>query len=147
MSLQDWFNNQWLRSHTTSRQEVSELLSVLDRNLTDCRHPELSVDARFNFAYQAAMQTASIALRACGFLPSKGGYEHFRTIQSLTLTMQTDSIVVDQLDRFRGKRSTAMYECAGTVSEAEAREMIDLAFRLREELMAWLRNRYPRLLT
>jgi hypothetical protein len=144
--LQDWLNNNWLKQHATSRREIRDLLGVLDRNLTDCRVDVLSIDARFNFAYQAALQVGSIALRTCGFIPARGGYDHFRTIQSLALTMQVEADLVRVLDRFRSKRSTAMYDAAGTITETEMQEMIDLAVRLRGDLMEWLRNAHPTLL-
>ena len=33
MSLQDWLRNTWLVEHETSREEIADLLSVIDRDL------------------------------------------------------------------------------------------------------------------
>ena len=52
---------------------------------------------------------------------------------------------VDRFDRFRKKRNIIGYETAGVVSEREAREMHELAAGLREDLLAWLGKRYPKL--
>lgn len=35
MSLEDWANNGWLRRHETSRQEIADLLAIVDRDLAD----------------------------------------------------------------------------------------------------------------
>jgi hypothetical protein len=44
MSLQDWLNNGWLVKHVTSPQEVSDLLSVAERDIKDSLIPGLSSD-------------------------------------------------------------------------------------------------------
>ena len=35
MSLQDWLNNGWLRTHKTDRQEMVNLLAIADRDIAD----------------------------------------------------------------------------------------------------------------
>jgi hypothetical protein len=44
MSLQDWANNGWLRSHKTSREEIGNLLEIVERDLKDAQGPGLSAD-------------------------------------------------------------------------------------------------------
>jgi hypothetical protein len=53
--LKDWQNNGWLTAHRTSRQEIGDLLGVVERDLADCRTPGLSADWRLNIAYNAAL--------------------------------------------------------------------------------------------
>ena len=38
MSLQDWQNNGWLRPHKTDREEIANLLAIVERDMTE-RHP------------------------------------------------------------------------------------------------------------
>jgi len=54
MSLQNWLNNGWLTEHRTSLQEITALLGVADRDLTDCKTSGLSPDWQLNIAYNAA---------------------------------------------------------------------------------------------
>jgi hypothetical protein len=54
MSLQDWLKSRWLIKHQTSRQEILDLLSMADRDLTQCQTPHLSPDWQLNIAYHAA---------------------------------------------------------------------------------------------
>jgi len=44
MSLQDWLRNAWLTEHESSREEIADLLNVVDRDLHDCQSPGLSTD-------------------------------------------------------------------------------------------------------
>jgi len=43
MSLQDWVKNGWLKEHTSSRQEISDLLGLVVRDLKACRTQALSL--------------------------------------------------------------------------------------------------------
>ena len=35
MSLKEWESNGWLRKHKTSKQEIADLLEIVDRDLKD----------------------------------------------------------------------------------------------------------------
>jgi hypothetical protein len=134
MTLRDWEQtNRWLVAHRTTREEIGDLLAVGDRDLRDSRVAALSADARLGLAYTAALQFASAALAAAGYRPTRGGDHHYRTIQALTLTIGWDAKQVKRLDTFRSKRNTSAYERAGEVSDAEAREIQDMAERLRDD--------------
>jgi len=69
MSLQSWLQNSWLVQHTTSAEEITNLLRISDRDLANCRVPQLSADWRFAIAYSAALQAATAALAAAGYRP------------------------------------------------------------------------------
>jgi hypothetical protein len=73
MSLRDWLRAGWLSEHQSSREEVSDLLGVADRDLGDCQSSGLSPDWRLAIAYNAAMQLAVAALAAAGYRASRGG--------------------------------------------------------------------------
>src|SRR5712692_4899199 len=122
MSLPDWQKNGWLTTHQTSRQEIADLLGVVDRDLADSQTSGLSADWRLNIAYNAALQAATAALAASGYRASRDQH-HYRVIQSLELTIGADRKVVNHLDAFRKKQNIGGYERAGGISEGEAREM------------------------
>jgi hypothetical protein len=145
MSLKDWLKSGWLTEHKTSQQEIKNLLGVADRDLHDCKSAGLSADWRMNIAYNAALQTATAALAACGFRAARDSH-HYRVIQSLAYTIGADKKLVAKFDQFRKKRNIGGYEQAGLVSDYEADEMIALANELREQTEHWLRINYPELL-
>jgi len=142
MSLKDWLRSGWLNEHQTSSAEIRDLLGVADRDLADCRVPGLSADWRLGIAYNAALQTATAALAASGYRASRESHHH-RVIHSLAFTMGCDAGLVRLFDQFRKKRNIGGYERSGVISDQEAREMNDLARRLREDVEIWLRRDHP----
>ena len=87
MTLAEWKKNEWLVEHLSRRQEINHLFRLIERDLKDCRNKELSLDWRFNIAYNAALQCANDALAAEGFRAAKDSH-HFRVIQSLKFTLE-----------------------------------------------------------
>ena len=145
MSLQDWLKHGWLIEHQTSAQEIADLLDLVDRDLAESEIPELSPDWRLSIAYNAALQAATAALAASGYRAGREA-QNYRVIESLAHTIKADRTLISELDRFRKKRNITGYERAGAVSEQEAKEMIGLARKLRDEVMRWLRMNHPELL-
>lgn len=145
MSLRDWLRNGWLTEHKTSPQEISDLLAIAERDLTDCRATGLSPDWRLSIAYNAALQVSTAALAAAGYRATRESH-HYRVIQSLTYTIEANASLITRLDAFRKKRNIGDYERAGTISEQEAGEMVALAELLRENVREWLRANHPELI-
>lgn len=145
MSLGDWQRNSWLVEHKTSPEEIAGLLAIIERDLANAKVAGLSEDWRFNIAYNAALQAATAALAASGFRAAREQH-HYRTVQSLALTIGWPGGKVERLDRFRKKRNITGYESAGVISDAEAKEMLKLAAELRGAVLAWLGKHHPRLL-
>jgi len=143
MSLRDWLKNSWLVEHESSPEEIAGLLAIVERDLANAKLAGLSEDWKLNIGYNAALQAATAALAAAGFRAAREQH-HYRTIQSLALTIGWPAAKVDRFDRFRKKRSISGYETAGVVSEQEAREMHELAVALRDEVRAWLRKHHPK---
>jgi hypothetical protein len=62
MSFEDWAKNGWLDTHRSSREEIRNLLSIVERDLKDSQSKDVSNDWRFAIAYNAALQSAMAAL-------------------------------------------------------------------------------------
>jgi len=145
VSLQEWLKNAWLTKHSASRREIADLFGVADRDVADCQTAGLSPDWKLSIAYNAALQTATAALAAAGYRAAREAH-HFRIIQSLAHTVGVEAHLIAQFDRFRKKRNIGDYERAGMISEQEAKEMLALALRLREDVEQWLHANYPDLM-
>ena len=145
MSLQSWLNEGKLKAHKTSKSEINQLLAVFDRDLADARVKALSADRRFATAYNAALMVSIAALAASGYRTSGEGH-HYRTIQSLTFTLQVDAKTLNKFNKFRQKRNISDYERTDVVSEQEVAEMIALAQIIRTAADKWLHENHPELL-
>ena len=67
MSLKGWRDNGWLRQCKTSAQEITGLLALVERDLAVAASREVSTDWRFNIAYNAGLQLATLVLYAAGY--------------------------------------------------------------------------------
>jgi len=147
MSLIGWERNAWLVPHTTSQQEIAELLAVVQRDLRDSRSSDLSADWRFNIAYNAVLQSAKAALAASSYRVAKGADGHNRTLESLALTVGLDAPSVRRLNAFRKRRNTVEYDHAGITSESDVDEIRTLAESIYALVTKWLRAKHPSLLS
>jgi uncharacterized protein (UPF0332 family) len=142
MSLQKWLEYGWLRSHKTSRKEISDLLRITDRDLLDAAG-DISADWRFGIAYNAALKLCTILLYAEGYRPEKT-LQHYRTIQALPLILGSDHETnAKYLDTCRNKRNIVEYDYAGGVTEEDVAELIAFVNELREEVILWLNEQHP----
>jgi len=146
MSLESWEANGWLRKHQTSRQEVDDLLRIVERDLRDAAVTELSADWKFGILYNAALKLCTLLLYAEGYRAERN-LQHYRTIQALPLILgQQRQDDADYLDACRVKRNVVEYDRSGVVSAGEVAELEDFAAELRAEVSGWLRNTHPELL-
>jgi hypothetical protein len=143
MTLELWLENRWLVQHQATRAEIASLLALIDRDLNDARVASISPDWRLAIAYNSALQCAVAALAASGYRPGKGGSHHYYAIESLRFTLEYDEAIIDTLDAFRKKRNVADYERAGTTTDTEVQELIDLASQMRQDLLDWLASKHP----
>ena len=144
MSLRRWADNGWLRPHRTSAEEIGQLLSIVDRDLTDAAK-DVSPDWQFGIAYNAVMRLCTILLFAEGYRAERTG-QHYRIIQALSLIMGQDRQGdAEYLDACRKKRNVAEYDYAGGVTVNEAEEIVAFALEFSQDVQAWLKEYHPEL--
>lgn len=146
MSLADWQKNGWLKPHKTNRNEIAELMAVVDRDLAASKTPGLHNDWSFNIAYNAVLQLATAALAASGYQAERANH-HYRVIDSLSLTLGTDSGTIKTFEIFRKKRNISDYERSGGISERDVEEIRALAERLKADFDLWVAKNHPDLKT
>jgi len=62
------------------------------------------------------------------------GNQHYRAIDSLSLTLGTDSATIKKFE----KRNVSDYEHVGSISENDVEEMRAIAEKLREDFESWI---------
>jgi|SRR5271165_6839138 len=144
MNFEDWVKNSWLEVHKSSKEEIGNLLGIVERDLKDSKSKEVSNDWRFAIAYNAALQAATAALAASGYRATRESH-HYRVIQSLSLTLGKDSAFIRSFDAFRKKRNISNYDIGGGVSDRELQEMATIAQTLRDEVEHWIRTNHSAL--
>lgn len=145
MTLKQWAENGWLRRHTTSKKEISDLMKIVQRDLKDAGGG-LSSDWRFSIAYNAVLKLCTILLLAEGY-KSERNLQHYRTIQALPLILGSAKKGDAQyLDSCRAKRNIAEYDRIGAVSETEADELVDFVKTFKDEVINWINKHHPELI-
>lgn len=144
MTLESWRENGWLRPHHTSEMEAKGILELVERDLADASREEISKDWRFNIAYNAGLQLATLVLYAAGYRAGRGESKHYRVIQALPLVMgHRFSSTRDYLDNCRRRRNISEYDTAGTISQKEAEDLLQAVQEFRSEVETWLRQNRP----
>ena len=86
-----------------------------------------------------------LALAIAGYRASRDAH-HYRVIQSLRETTGADASLVATFDAFRKKRNVTGCERVGLVSDADADAMRTLAVKLRNDVVAWIKEHHAALL-
>lgn len=145
MSLDKWVEYGWLRREPTSPGEIRDLLGIVERSLADSKVAAVSADLRFIAAFNAALCTATTALRASGHRTVTQAGHHVKTIESLELTLNANPKLIQRFKVFNNKRNKSVYDVAGAVSDQELEAMIRLAQELKNSTLAWLEEFHPEL--
>jgi hypothetical protein len=146
MSLEKWVEYGWLRREPTSSGEITNLLGIVERSLADSRVEAVSTDLRFIAAFNAALCTATTALRASGHRTVTQAGHHVKTIESLELTVKLNPKLIQRFKTFNNKRNKSVYDVAGAVSDQELEAMVRLANELKDSTIAWLQEFHPELI-
>jgi hypothetical protein len=146
MSLEQWKENGWLREYRTSAQEVEGILALVVRDLADASRKEISTDWRYNIAYNAGLQLATVVLYAAGYRSGRGESKHYRVIQALPLVMGRQfSLKRDYLDNCRRKTNISEYDAVGTISVKEAEDLLRAVKEFKAEVVTWLKENHSAL--
>ncbi|MDH5186394.1 MAG: hypothetical protein OEZ20_06600 [candidate division WOR-3 bacterium] len=143
--LNEWVRNGWLIEHKTSRQEISELLAVADRDIKDASIEDLSLDAQFSIAYSAIVQCSKVVLAVSGYRVTRES-AHYRSIQALAIILDISSDTIKKLNEFRKKRNIVEYDRIGSTTKKEVVEILTLAKEIKEQTKEWIRKKSPELL-
>lgn len=118
----------------TTREEIQRLLRLAQRDLAQARVPGLYPDGQFVFAYNAALQLATVYLRLHD-IRIRAAHYHLRTSQKLESILSPEQRQFAlEFEHARRKRHSLMYDQAGVISEAEAKALIEMV----QEFRIWL---------
>ena len=146
MSLKGLLKKGKLKPHKTSRKEINDLITMIERDLKDSGVKGLSNDRKFATAYNAVLQSATILLYINGY-KTKGAGHHFTTFQCVKYILGKEyNDIAEYFDSCRVKRNTTDYFYAGGVSEKEVKELIKEAKSFYKNVRNWVGDKRPKLL-
>jgi len=134
-----------LKREPTSPDEIKSFLDHAAQALSDAGVSGLSASGRFEFAYTAAHALAFAALRAHEVRPGAGRGHRAIVFFTLTQTVGVPDTFGSSLNRYHTKRNRSEYGQWVEVTEAEAKDLFELATTLQGRVLHWLEIHRPKL--
>lgn len=135
-----------LQREATNAEEIRRFLDKITTKLVDARTEQISLDTRFDIAYEALLQTGLAALRANALRPDSRGGHHILALQTLNNTIGYPKEKLRLLDEFRRQRSAGLYDGAFEPTRAEVRAILETLDDLKQHFEHWLKTQRPELL-
>lgn len=136
-----------LQREMASAEEISRLLAKIAIKLSDSQESIISLDSRFDLAYEALLQIGITALRANNLRPDSRGGHHVLALQTLHTSIGYPREKLRMLEEFRRQRAVGLYDGSFVPTQTELDELIETAADLKAHLEAWLQQTRPDLLS
>jgi hypothetical protein len=144
MSWKKLLQNNKVHRHTTSLQELTEIRRLVARDLADAAIPELSEDRRFATAYNAALQTAKMAIACAGYRVASVPGHHRLTFEGAKLLIGKQAErLADYFDACRRKRNEIDYTGATIATITEADELLLHTKSFLHLVELWIETTHP----
>ena len=146
MSLENLLQTGQLKEHPVDAAEIHKLLAAARRSLKDARVEQISLELRFDAAYNSILQSTLAALMVHGYRPSTNQPGHHMTIlQLLPKTMGLPGKRLAVPDTLRRKRNVTNY-IGEDIDERSLEQCVKEAERLQQEVSAWLTESHSELI-
>ena len=119
---------------------------LIARDLADAGLKGLSADRQFATAYNAALQTAKMAIASAGYRLANTPGHHRLTFEAARLALGPAAAKsLDYLEACRRKRNAIDYDQASVATETEAEEMGVQVQAFLELVEQWIAAHHPKL--
>ena len=120
--------------------------ALVARDLADAQVQGLSADRRFATAYNAALQTANMAIACAGYRVTAKTGHHKVTVEAITLAVGTAVTAYDDyFETCRRKRNAIDYTRSHVATDSEADEIVSKAREFYELVEGWIKSKFPTL--
>jgi uncharacterized protein (UPF0332 family) len=144
MSWEKLLQDNKVHRHQTSRQELTEIRRLVARDLAEAAIPALSDDRRFATAYNAALQTAKLAIACAGYRVASVPGHHRLTFEGTKLALgKPAEELADYFDASRRKRNEIDYTGASIATATEADELLLHANSFLNLVEGWINSTHP----
>ena len=146
MNWQQWHSRGDLKPHRTSKPELDNMRALIARDLADAAISALSEDRRFATAYNAALQSGTMAIACSGYRVAARAGHHKITFDAAAFAIGTTAIPFARyFDTCRRKRNVIDYMNASVATQSEADELLAKCIAFNALVEQWLAANYPAL--
>jgi hypothetical protein len=145
MTWSDWLKEGRVEAHKPARAEIIAQRRAAERLLGDAALAGLSAESRFQLAYDAALDLATIAVLASGHRIKTRVAHHQLTIEAAGFALGNETAsLISYLDRCRRRRNVIAYD-GDEIGENLADEILKETSRFAEIIDAWLQKAHAEL--
>ena len=147
VNLKKYVTKGYIVSTPTDKEEIARLIRLAERDISESAEKCHETDWQFAIAYNAALQLATIALRASGYRATTKVGHHWITFTILP-DILGDKFIKEAyyFNECRTKRNTTEYCDVGTISQDEAQKLIHEVIAFKKKINSWLKTHHPTLL-
>lgn len=139
MSLKKYISKGFIVDNPPNNDEITKLLRIANRDIREASEKCHELDWQFAIAYNAALQLATVVLRASGYRASTKVGHHWVTFTVLPEILGDDfTKVANYFNECRVKRNTSEYCDIGTISKKEAEKLIQEVIAFKAKVISWL---------
>ena len=129
MAYENLLKRGLIKPFDAAPSQISDRLVLARRDIETARSLT-NADWAYNIAYNAMLQAARALMFAEGYRTAGGEGQHKTVVQFAEAALgRAFEEEVRFFEKMRVKRNRAVYDTAGIVSEAEARQAVDFAER------------------
>lgn len=132
-----------LQPEPGSKDEIRRFLVKIETKYADAKEASISLDSRFDIAYEALLQIGLAALRANDLRPDSRGGHHMLALQTLNVSIDYPKEKIRLLDEFRRQRAVGLYDGSFVPTQAELDELLLTVGELKSFLENWLTKNRP----
>jgi hypothetical protein len=145
MTWRDLLKEGRVEAHKPALAEVDAQLRAARRSLADASVAGLSSEGRFQFAYNAALDLATITILATGHRVKTRVGHHQLTFEAAGVALGKEAgTILGYFDLARRRRNIISYE-GDEVSESSSAELLTQASRFATLVEEWLKRNHPEL--
>lgn len=146
MNLKQHIAKGFIVKSPVDKGEITKLIRLADRDIREASEKCHETDWQFVIAYNAALQLASIPIRASGYRATPKVGHHWVTFAVLPDILGDKFIEFSHyFNECRIKRNTSEYCDIGTISSTEAKKLIKEVKEFKTKVLAWLKASHPTL--
>jgi len=139
--------NKDAQTHTASKAELDNMRELIARDLADAALAGLSADRRFATAYNAALQTANMAIACAGYRITARIGHHKVTLECAALALgKSAESFTDYFETCRRKRNQIDYTQSHVATDTEANEIVMKAKEFYRLVESWISRNHPKLM-
>ena len=118
--------------------------ALIDRDLNDAGLAGLSGDRSFATSYNAALQSAKMAIACAGYrVVARQGHHQVGFAAAGLAVGPSISGLIAYFETCRRKRNLLDYDAANVVSDTEATEILQKAREFKQEVEDWIARNHP----